>query len=55
MEKIEKLDLLGRGGGGAVYRARHMDTGELMAMKVIKLRVDEETRKRRPGFACSFW
>ena len=44
----EMGDLLGAGGMGAVYLARHKQSGEQVAVKVMrsKVRVDEQARQR---------
>ncbi len=34
----EILGLLGEGGVGVVYRARHLDTGEVVALKTVRVR-----------------
>lgn len=40
-------ELIGRGGMGSVYRARHEKTGELVAVKLISQHVADEARFRR--------
>jgi WD40 repeat protein len=42
----EVVDELGRGGMGVVYRARHLPTGALRALKVVQGSVDPESLER---------
>ena len=41
-EKYEKLDKLGEGTYGVVYKARDKDTNEVFALKKIRLESEEE-------------
>lgn len=42
MEKYEKLERVGEGTYGVVYKARHVATGEIYALKKIRLEHEEE-------------
>lgn len=42
IDKYEKLDVIGEGTYGVVYKARDTDTGEIYALKKIKLESEEE-------------
>ena len=37
VDQYQKEDLLGQGGFGKVYKARHKETGQLVALKYIDL------------------
>jgi cyclin-dependent kinase len=41
-EKYEKLDLVGEGTYGQVYKARDTDTGQIVAIKKIRLESEDE-------------
>ena len=43
---FELVDELGRGGMGVVYRARHLATGQLYALKTLSVGADEDARVR---------
>lgn len=38
----EKIDFLGKGAFGIVHKAKHIDTGEIFAIKAIKIESEEE-------------
>lgn len=42
MERYEKLNKIGEGTYGVVYKARELDTGEMIALKRIRLEQEEE-------------
>lgn len=42
IEKYEKLELIGEGTYGVVYKARDTETGEIYALKKIRLESEEE-------------
>lgn len=42
IEKYEKLDMIGEGTYGVVYKARDTETGEIYALKKIRLESEEE-------------
>lgn len=42
MEKYQKIDKIGEGTYGVVYKARHKDTGDLVALKRIRLNSEDE-------------
>eukprot|EP00128_Syssomonas_multiformis_P006223 Colp12_sorted_trinity150504_noHs@8796 len=42
MDKYEKIDKLGEGTYGIVYKARNKETGETVALKRIRLDSEEE-------------
>ena len=42
IDKYEKLEIIGEGTYGVVYKARDTDTNEIYALKKIKLESEEE-------------
>ena len=42
MEDYQRIEKLGEGTYGVVYKARHKTTGKLVAMKKIRLENEEE-------------
>ncbi len=42
IDKYEKLEQVGEGTYGVVHKARDVDTGEIYALKAIRLESDEE-------------
>jgi cyclin-dependent kinase len=42
IDKYEKIDVIGEGTYGTVYKARDTDTGEIYALKKIKLESEDE-------------
>ena len=44
MERYLRIDKLGEGTYGVVYKAQDRDTGELVALKRIRLDNDDEVR-----------
>lgn len=42
LDKYEKLEMIGEGTYGVVYKARHIDTGEIFALKQIRLESEDE-------------
>ena len=42
IDKYEKLEIIGEGTYGVVYKAKDTDTGEIYALKKIKLESEEE-------------
>ena len=42
LEKYQKLDKLGEGTYGVVYRAKNMQTGEIVAIKKIRLEKEDD-------------
>lgn len=42
VEKYQKLEKLGEGTYGVVYKARHKVTGEIVAMKKIRLEKEDD-------------
>jgi cyclin-dependent kinase len=42
IDKYEKIAQVGEGTYGVVHKARDVDTGEIYALKVIKLESDDE-------------
>ncbi|EFJ07338.1 hypothetical protein SELMODRAFT_186197 [Selaginella moellendorffii] len=45
LEDLERLEILGHGSGGKVYKARHRITGTLYALKIIQEKHDPAVRK----------
>lgn len=50
MDQYQKEQLLGQGGFGKVYKARHKETGQLVALKYIDL---TDLCKFESGEGCS--
>lgn len=46
VDRYELLELIGEGGFGGVYRARHIHTGQIVALKVARDGVDAEAANR---------
>ena len=42
IEKYEKLEKLGEGTYGVVYKGKHKETGELVAIKKIRLEKEDD-------------
>ena len=42
MDKYEKMDLIGEGTYGVVHKARDTETGEILALKKIRLESEDE-------------
>jgi serine/threonine protein kinase len=42
IDRYEKMDLIGEGTYGVVYKARDVETGEIFALKKIRLESEEE-------------
>jgi serine/threonine protein kinase len=42
IDKYEKLGIIGEGTYGVVYKARDVDTGEIFALKKIRLESEDE-------------
>lgn len=42
MQKYEKLEKIGEGTYGTVFKARNKDTGEIVALKRVRLDDDDE-------------
>lgn len=42
IDKYEKLELIGKGTYGVVYKARDTDSGEIFALKKIRLESEDE-------------
>ena len=42
LEKYERLEKLGEGTYGVVYKARNIETGELVAIKKIRLEKEDD-------------
>jgi serine/threonine protein kinase len=42
IEKYEKLEMIGEGTYGVVYKARDTETGKIYALKKIRLESEEE-------------
>jgi len=38
----QKLEILGKGAYGAVYRGRHLQTGHIVALKIINLDTEDD-------------
>ncbi len=47
MDRYQRIDKLGEGTYGVVYKAQDRDTSELVALKRIRLDNDEEVRTHR--------
>lgn len=47
MEKYQKIEKIGEGTYGVVYKARNRETGELVALKRIRLNSEDEGLFRR--------
>ena len=45
IDKYEKLDMIGEGTYGVVYKAKDIETGEIYALKKIRLESEDEVRK----------
>ena len=55
-ETYERLDSLGEGGFGVVYKARQKGTGQLVAIKMMKSeRLEKATAKVRDEMRSRFW
>ncbi len=46
LSDFERLDVIGEGGAGVVYRARHLNTGRIVALKVMADLCDGDTTAR---------
>jgi len=42
IDKYEKLEMIGEGTYGVVYKAKDTDTGEIYALKKIRLESEDE-------------
>lgn len=42
MENFQKIEKIGEGTYGVVYKARNKTTGEIVAMKKIRLETEDE-------------
>ena len=42
IEKYEKLEKLGEGTYGVVYKGKHKETGELVAIKKLRLETEDD-------------
>jgi cyclin-dependent kinase len=42
IDKYEKMDMIGEGTYGVVYKARDIETGEIYALKKIRLESEDE-------------
>lgn len=42
MEKYQKIEKIGEGTYGVVYKAKNRDTGEMVALKRIRLNSEDE-------------
>lgn len=42
LDKYEKLEMIGEGTYGVVYKARDIETGEIFALKMIRLESEDE-------------
>ena len=54
-DRYEPLTLLGRGGGGVVWRARDQLTGEVVALKVLRGLDAAGQRRLRRELAALRW
>lgn len=53
MEKYELLERIGEGTFGEVHKARHVSTGNIVAMKRVRLRtLDEKGIEREQTRVC---
>ena len=45
MERYERVEKIGEGTYGTVYKARDKDNGEIVALKIVRLDEDDEVKK----------
>ena len=44
MERYERVEKIGEGTYGTVYKARDKDKGEIVALKIVRLDEDDEVK-----------